>query len=103
METVLNLLEFNKILDKISHEDTIGHLFVVDIKLCNKNPKPMLFNEIYQPIFGKNKNKKVSAHKRSTVHFMSILSRNEQRDIIVLSARQKLTQPLTKKNYPSLC
>ena len=46
METVLNLLEFNKILDKISHEDTIGHLFVVDIKLYNKNPKPMLFNEI---------------------------------------------------------
>ena len=46
METVLNLLEFNKILDKISHENTIGHLFVVDIKLYNKNPKPMLFNEI---------------------------------------------------------
>ena len=28
---------------------------------------------------------------------MSVLSRNEQRDIIVLSVRQKLTQTLTKK------
>ena len=42
------LLEFNKILGKISHDDKIGHLFVVDIKLYNKNPKTLLFNETYQ-------------------------------------------------------
>ena len=41
-------LEFNKILGKISHYDKIGHLFVVDIKLYNKNPKTLLFNETYQ-------------------------------------------------------
>ena len=30
-----NLLEFNKILDKISHDDKIGHLFIVDIKFTH--------------------------------------------------------------------
>ena len=39
-----SLLEFNKILDKISHDDKIGHLFIVDIKFHSKNPKTMLFN-----------------------------------------------------------
>ena len=54
-EHLPSLLEFNKILDKISHEDKIGHLFIVDIKFHNKNPKTLLFNEIYPPMFEKNK------------------------------------------------
>ena len=50
-----SLVEFNKILDRISHEDKIGHLFIVDIKFHNINPKTLLFNEIYPLIFEKNK------------------------------------------------
>ena len=50
-KTPPSLLEFNKILDRISHDDNIEHLFIVDIKFHNKNPKTMLFNEIYPPIF----------------------------------------------------
>ena len=49
------MLEFNKILDRISHEGSIGHLFVVDIKFNEINSKTSLFNEIYPPIFEKNK------------------------------------------------
>ena len=45
------LAEFNKILNDISHEDTIGHLFIVDIKFNDINPKTLLFNEMYPPIF----------------------------------------------------
>ena len=52
---VPNLLESTKILDRISHEDPVGHLFIVDIKFHNKNSKTLLFNEIYPPIFEKNK------------------------------------------------
>ena len=48
------LLEFNRILDSISHEDTIGHLFIIDKNFHNKNLKAMLFNKIYPPIFEKN-------------------------------------------------
>ena len=40
-----SLFEFNKTLDKISHDDKIGQLFIVDIKF--------LFNEIYPPVFEK--------------------------------------------------
>ena len=50
-----SLLEFSKILDKISHDDKIGHLFIANIKFHDKNPKTMLFNERYPPIFEKNK------------------------------------------------
>ena len=50
-EHPLSLVELNKILDRISHEDEIVHLFIVDIKFHNINPKTLLFNEIYPPIF----------------------------------------------------
>ena len=36
---VTSLLEFNMILDRISHEDNVGHLFIVDIRFHNKNEK----------------------------------------------------------------
>ena len=45
--------EFNKILDKIFHEDNIGHLFTVAIKFSNINEKTFLFKELYPPIFKK--------------------------------------------------
>ena len=54
-EHVPNMTEFKKILDRISHDDNIWHLFIVDIKFYNVNPKTLLFNEIYPPIFEKNK------------------------------------------------
>ena len=73
-------LEFNCVLDSISHEGTIGHLFIVGIKFHNKNLKTMLFNKIYPPVFEKNKT--VLDHERPTVQIMSVLNRNVERDII---------------------
>ena len=46
-DQVPTFAEFNKILDEISHEDSIGHLFIVDIKFKYINPKTSLFNELY--------------------------------------------------------
>ena len=37
------LLEFNRILDGISYEDTIGHLFIVYKKFNIINPKNIIF------------------------------------------------------------
>ena len=48
------LTEFNKITNEISPEDSSGHLFIVDIKFNDINPKTSLFNELYAPIFEKN-------------------------------------------------
>ena len=73
-----NLLEFNRILNSTSHDDTIGHLLIVNIKFYNKNPKTMLFNKIYSPIFEKKK-KTVRAHERSTIQLMNVLNRNVKR------------------------
>ena len=50
-----SLTEFNRFLDKISHNDNIRH-FIVDIKFNDMNPKTS-FNEIYPPIFEKKKKK----------------------------------------------
>ena len=44
-----SLTELNTILDQISHDGNIWHLFVVDTKFNDNNPKILLFNEIYSP------------------------------------------------------
>ena len=58
-----SFVKFNKILDRISHEDKIGHLFIVDIKFHNINPKTLLSNEIYPSIFEKTTTRKWSHMK----------------------------------------
>ena len=72
---VPSLCEFNVILSNLSHEDKIGHSVLADIKFHDKNHKTMLFNEIYTPIFDKQKDVKV--HERSVLQLMSVLSREQ--------------------------
>ena len=64
---VFSFCKFNIILSNLSHEDKIGHLFTVDIKFHNKNPKTMLFNKIYTPIF--EKQKAVKGHPMNAQYF----------------------------------
>ena len=64
---VSSLCKFKIILRNFSHEDKIWHLFTVDIKFHNKNPKTMLFNKIYTPIFEKQKT--VKAHPMNAQYF----------------------------------
>ena len=45
-----SLTERNRILAKISHDDNIGHFFIVHIEFNDINPKT-LFNEIYPAIW----------------------------------------------------
>ena len=75
-----SLVEFNKILDEISHEDSTGCLFIVDIKFNNINPKTFLLNELYPPIF--EKTKKMKLYKRSNLQLLSIMVRDEGKDKI---------------------
>ena len=51
-----SLLEFN-LLEKVSLEDLIGHLFVADIAFDEKNAtkKQYMYNEIFPPIIEKQK------------------------------------------------
>ena len=73
------LLELNRILNSLSHENKIGHLVIVDIKFFNKDEKALLFNEIYTPIF--EKEKMTEPQHRSVLQLMSIINRNEEKDI----------------------
>ena len=43
----------------------LRHLFIVDIKFNDINPKTLLFNEMYPPTFAKNK--KMELYKQSTL------------------------------------
>ena len=58
MKTIPSLKEFDLIIQGISDEDKIGHLFMVDIEfdLKNANEKQLFFNEIYTPILERKKN-----------------------------------------------
>ena len=98
-----SLLEFNRILDSVSHEDNIGHLFVVDIKFRNRNSKQCYLTRYMRPF--SRKNKTVQAHERSTIQLMSVLRRNHENDIINnIKCTAKTHSTLDeKKIYPSLC
>ena len=48
---------FNLLLESVSLEDKIGHLYIVDIKIYYENAteKQIVYNEIYPPIVEKKK------------------------------------------------
>ena len=48
---------FNFLLEKVDFEDTIGHLYIVDIEFDIKNAtkRELTYNEIYLPIIEKQK------------------------------------------------
>ena len=73
-------MEFNQILNRTSHENKTGNLFIVDIKFHNKNPKTLLLNEIYPSVF-KKKKKKVDPYERSCLQLLSVIKRNEEKYI----------------------
>ena len=75
-----SLLELKKILDHIPHTDKIGHPFIIAIKFHNENEKMTLFNEIYTPIFGKNK--VIQVHQRSVLQLISIIMKDEKKDLV---------------------
>ena len=102
-KNVPSMTEFNKILDKISNDDNIWHLFKVDTKFHNLNSITLLVNEIYLPIF--EKNKKMEPYERSTLQLMSIMVRNEEKDKINSFPYKSKTYPTLKekKFIPPLC
>ena len=64
-----NFEELEQLLKSVTLEDKIGHIFTIDIEFSDINPKTLLFNEIYPPIF--EKHKKISPDLRSCSQIMS--------------------------------
>ena len=100
-DKVPTMTEFNKILDCISHDNKIGDLFTVDITFHNINEKTLLFNEIYPPIF--QKNKKIDPYERSTLQLTSVMIRDEEKDKINTFAYNSKTYSTLKEKKLFLC
>ena len=100
-DKVPSMTEFNKMLDCISHDDKIGNLFTVDIKFHNINEKTLLFNEIYPPIF--QKNKKIDPFERSTLQLMNVIVRDEEKDKFNTFAYNSKTHSTLKEKKLFLC
>ena len=69
---------FNLLLEKVSLEDKIGHLFVVDIEFDfeNASHRQLIYNEIFPPII--EKKKIMEANERSLFQLLELFSKNEQ-------------------------
>ena len=69
---------FNLLIEKVSFEDVIGHLFVVDIEFDFENAslRQLTYNEIFPPII--EKKKIMEANERSLFQLLELFSKNEQ-------------------------
>ena len=70
---------FNLLLESVSLEDRIGHLYIVDIEFDTKNAseKILAYNEIYPPII--EKQKVIDPCERSTYQLLEQFVMGEKR------------------------
>ena len=88
------------LLSNVTLEDKLGHLFVVDIVFDKINEKTLLFNELYPPIF--EKNKKIEAHQRSCAQIMCVLNMTSRGTMATLQQTAKIHATLKKKIFVPL-
>ena len=71
-------LKFNLLLETVTLEDKIGHLFIVDIEfdLENADERRYLYNEIFPPII--EKQKKIDVNERSLFQLLELLAKTEE-------------------------
>ena len=97
-----NMIKFNRILNNLSHKDSVGHIFIIDIKFHNVNPKTMLFNELYHPVF--KKDKKMDSFEHSTLQLLSTMVRDENKDKIdSIRYDSKTHSTLREKKFIPFC
>ena len=71
-------LKFNLLLETVSLEDKIGHLFIVDIEfdIENADERKYYYNEIYPPII--EKDKKIEVNERSLFQLLELHTSDEK-------------------------
>ena len=93
--------ELEQLLKSVTLEDKIGHIFTVDIEFSDINPKTLLFNEIFPPVF--EKHKKIPPHLQSCSQIISRAQKKENKDEIVsLPFNSKTHATLNKKIFVNL-
>ena len=98
---VPNLEELAEILVGVTLDDKLGHLFVVEIGFADVNKKTSLFNEMYPPIF--EKNKKIDPYEISCSQIMSRAQiqtiKNKEDKLFSLPFNSKTHSTLKKKIF----
>ena len=103
---VPSVKEVEELIKSVTLEDKKGHIFTVVIEFADINPKTLLFNEIYPPIF--EKNKKNQPHLRSCSQIMSRAERktdkkgNKKDELLSLPFNSKTHGTLEKKIFVNL-
>ena len=71
-------LKFNILLEKVTLDDEIGHLFIVDIKfdIENATEREFLYNEIFPPII--EKKTKIDVNDRSLFQLLELFGKTEK-------------------------
>ena len=89
---------FNFLLETVSFEDNIGHLYIVDIEFDYKNAteKEFAYNEIYPPIIEKQKT--INPCERSVFQLLEQFVRSEKGPR-AYQATVKAHANLFKKNF----
>ena len=101
---VPSLEELKTLLENVTLEDKLGHLFLVDIKFADVNKETLLFNEVYPPIF--EKNKKIDPYERSCTQIMSRaqIKKNKRKEdtLFLLPFNSKTHSTLKEKIFVPL-
>ena len=98
---VPTMREFDLIIQVISDEDKICHLFVVDKHFDQKNvsKRQLFFNEIYSPIF--EKKKVLSANERSVCELLDAMRLNDEATINSFKTTAKTHAIMDEKISPT--
>ena len=99
--TVPSFEELEQLLKSVTLEDKIGYIFTVDIEFSDINPKTLLFNEIFPPVF--EKNKKIPPHLWSCSQIMSRAQKKDDKgEITSLLFNSKMHATLNMKIFVNL-
>ena len=91
-------LKFNLLLETVTLEDKIGHLFIVDIEFDveNADERKYLYNEIFPPII--EKQTKIDVNDRSLFQPLELFAQTEDEKQKVIELLQNLMQLYFLKN-----
>ena len=93
-------LEFNLLVEKVSLEDPIGHLFVADIEFDEQNAseKQYMYNEIFPPII--EKQKILEANERYLFQLLELFNQNNDKPKSYRCTAKSHTTMFPKKCIP---
>lgn len=93
--------KFNLLIEKMSPEDKIGHLFILNIDLKKAGKKELLFKEKYSLIF--EKIKRLDPTERSVLKLLETMRQSDDSTLNAFKFNRKTHTTMSKKIFIPLC